>query len=178
MPDFKKGGFNKDRKPGSGFARGGDRPSYGAPSRRPQGGGFGSIETHSATCSKCNARCEVPFKPNGKKPIFCKDCYVRDDAGPSGKTFERREQRFERPDSRYDRPAFQKPAASVEDPRIGAMQKELSVVHAKLDALVESLHAAAYSSILTASNERTIATPEKAGAKATAKKAAKKAKKA
>lgn len=177
MPDFKKGGFNKDRKSGSGFARGNDRPSYGPPSRRPQGGGFGGVETHPATCSKCNARCEVPFKPNGKKPIFCKDCYVRDDAGPAGKTFERREQRFERPDSRYDRPAFQKPQAPVEDPRIGAMQKELSVVHAKLDALIESLHAAAYSSILTVSNERTEEKPKKAPAKVAVKKVAKKTKK-
>lgn len=34
---------------------------------------------HAATCSQCGDRCEVPFKPNGKKPIFCSNCFVKDE---------------------------------------------------------------------------------------------------
>lgn len=33
---------------------------------------------HSATCSHCGAACEVPFKPNGKKPVSCRDCYKKE----------------------------------------------------------------------------------------------------
>jgi CxxC-x17-CxxC domain-containing protein len=26
-------------------------------------------------CSDCGKECEVPFKPNGSKPVFCRDCF-------------------------------------------------------------------------------------------------------
>jgi CxxC-x17-CxxC domain-containing protein len=34
-------------------------------------------EMHKAVCSECKKECEVPFKPSGDRPIFCKDCYSR-----------------------------------------------------------------------------------------------------
>ncbi|MEK9160610.1 MAG: CxxC-x17-CxxC domain-containing protein [Patescibacteria group bacterium] len=39
-----------------------------------------SKQMHKANCSKCNNVCEVPFRPNGKKPVFCSNCFVKDDA--------------------------------------------------------------------------------------------------
>ena len=32
------------------------------------------------TCSKCGKECEVPFKPTGSKPVYCRDCFrtIRD----------------------------------------------------------------------------------------------------
>lgn len=141
MNDFKK----NFKKPG-GFKPGGfSRPSFGGPSR---GRDFnGPSETYKATCSKCNSACEVPFRPNGKKPVFCKNCFVRDDARPAGNTYEKRGYAPER--------SFApKPMAPVEDPRIAALQKELAIVHGKLDTLIENLESAAYSSILTKSAAR------------------------
>ena len=43
-------------------------------------GGFNSSprEMHKATCADCGKECEVPFKPNGKKPVLCKECYIKD----------------------------------------------------------------------------------------------------
>lgn len=38
---------------------------------------------YAATCSSCGASCEVPFKPNGKKPVACNDCYKKSDERPS-----------------------------------------------------------------------------------------------
>lgn len=32
--------------------------------------------THRATCSDCGRPCQVPFKPNKEKPVYCDDCYV------------------------------------------------------------------------------------------------------
>ena len=45
------------------------------------GGGFrrnfGPREMHKATCSECKKECEVPFKPTEGKPVYCKDCYMK-----------------------------------------------------------------------------------------------------
>ena len=43
------------------------------------GGGYGggAREMHKATCSECNKECEVPFKPRGDSPIYCKDCFIK-----------------------------------------------------------------------------------------------------
>lgn len=168
MNNFKKGNFNKDNRPG-GFSRGGmSRPSFGAGPRRPAGrDSYGPSESFKTSCSKCNAACEVPFKPNGKKPVYCKNCFVRDDTRSSGGSYEKRSYGPERPSAPAPTP--------VEDPRIGAMQKELAIVHAKLDTLIEHMGAAAYSSIIAASREH--AEKPKAAAKKTVaakKKAAKK----
>jgi CxxC-x17-CxxC domain-containing protein len=192
--------FKKNFKPGGARQGGFSRPSFGgsAGPRKSFGGGFGgSSETFKATCSKCNKGCEVPFRPNGKKPVFCKDCFVRDDsrdsrdsrdARPSGNSYgnsyEKRSYGNDRPE-RSERSFAPAPQAAVEDPRIGAMQRELTVVHAKLDTLIQSLESAAYSSILKTSVKKdekpavkaeAAPKPEKkAAAKAAPKKVAKKA---
>ena len=40
------------------------------------GGGFGgSRELHEAVCSACGITTQVPFKPSGSKPVYCRDCF-------------------------------------------------------------------------------------------------------
>ena len=42
-------------------------------------------EMHDATCAKCGATCQVPFKPRPEgKPVLCNDCFKQDraSAGP------------------------------------------------------------------------------------------------
>jgi CxxC-x17-CxxC domain-containing protein len=36
---------------------------------------FRNTEKHKAICDECKKECEVPFKPNGKKPVLCNECY-------------------------------------------------------------------------------------------------------
>ncbi|GFO97093.1 hypothetical protein ig2599ANME_1293 [groundwater metagenome] len=40
-------------------------------------GGFssGPREMHKATCADCKKETEVPFKPSGDRPVYCRDCY-------------------------------------------------------------------------------------------------------
>ncbi len=42
-------------------------------------GGFrrdqGPKEMHKAVCADCGKECEVPFKPSGDRPVYCKECY-------------------------------------------------------------------------------------------------------
>ena len=42
-------------------------------------GGFGGRrrEMHKATCADCKKECEVPFKPSGDRPVYCKECYSK-----------------------------------------------------------------------------------------------------
>ncbi len=69
----KKNSYKSAFKDGGGRDRGG----YGG------GSNSGSRPNmHSATCAKCRERCEVPFKPNGKKPIFCSNCFEREVQAP------------------------------------------------------------------------------------------------
>lgn len=32
-------------------------------------------ETFQATCARCGKVAELPFKPTGDKPVYCKECY-------------------------------------------------------------------------------------------------------
>ena len=51
-------GFQRDGGGGGGF------------DRRPR-------EMHKATCASCKKECEVPFKPSGDRPVYCKDCFSK-----------------------------------------------------------------------------------------------------
>jgi len=49
-----------------------------------QGGGFGGQprdfgprEMHKAVCSECGKETEVPFKPSGDRPVYCKECFMK-----------------------------------------------------------------------------------------------------
>jgi CxxC-x17-CxxC domain-containing protein len=48
MSDFNRGGFNRGPK-----------------------------EMHKAVCSECKKECEVPFKPSGDRPIYCRECFQK-----------------------------------------------------------------------------------------------------
>jgi len=30
-----------------------------------------------AVCAECKAECEVPFRPTGDRPVYCKDCFSK-----------------------------------------------------------------------------------------------------
>ena len=47
------------------------------------GGDFGGRprEMHKATCADCNQECEVPFKPSGDRPVYCKECFSKRKGG-------------------------------------------------------------------------------------------------
>lgn len=95
---YRDGGFGKGRgdkkyggknSGGRSFDRGGDRGFGGRDEGRPT--------MHKGTCDTCGRPCEVPFRPSGDRPIFCRDCFGKKESGGSVR-FERRES--ERP--RYE----------------------------------------------------------------------------
>jgi CxxC-x17-CxxC domain-containing protein len=46
---------------------------------RRQGGfrSFGEREMHKAVCADCGEECEVPFKPQEGRPVYCRNCYQK-----------------------------------------------------------------------------------------------------
>jgi CxxC-x17-CxxC domain-containing protein len=34
-------------------------------------------EMHKVTCADCGQETEVPFKPDGARPVYCRDCYQK-----------------------------------------------------------------------------------------------------
>ncbi len=148
MAEFKKsGGFRKNNHGGGGgFKPRGDRPSFG------HKGGFGGgsqggerPQLFDATCATCGKSCQVPFKPNGMKPVFCRDCFGDKRDTPRNDSF--RSERNDRNDApRYsDRnPAPRReeaPRASANDAQIESLKRQIDAVHNKLDVVIEMMKA-------------------------------------
>ncbi len=88
---------------------------------------------HRATCAECGNMCEVPFRPNGKKPVFCPDCFgAKRDGGYQGfkKDFA--------PRAENRAPAHQT-AAPAKDHRIDEIKAQLGAIGTKLDRLIAAL---------------------------------------
>lgn len=50
---------------------------------------YGKPVSHKATCADCGKSCEVPFKPNGKKPVLCSKCFNKDGTAYASKPWEK-----------------------------------------------------------------------------------------
>lgn len=86
-------GGNRDR---GGFGGGRDRDRGGR-------GDFGEKRMHKATCAECGNECEVPFKPSGDKPVYCSNCFGKDDGGFKSKKTDESKQVFELLNTKLDR---------------------------------------------------------------------------
>ena len=43
----------------------------------------GSKTLNKASCASCGTSCQVPFKPNGKKPVYCLPCFQKNNSHAS-----------------------------------------------------------------------------------------------
>lgn len=46
-----------------------------------QGNNFRERAMHKTICADCKKECEVPFKPTGDRPVYCKECFSKRKAG-------------------------------------------------------------------------------------------------
>ena len=51
------------------------RKAEGGRGDRGFGGGGGYREMHPAVCAECGKDTEVPFRPRGDRPVYCRDCF-------------------------------------------------------------------------------------------------------
>lgn len=52
-----------------------DRPDFR--DRGRQDGAFRERSLHKAVCADCKKECEVPFRPTGDRPVYCRDCFSK-----------------------------------------------------------------------------------------------------
>jgi len=57
------------------FGAGAPRTSQSRPPSRMGGARDEQFQKFDAVCSNCGKACQVPFRPDGKKPVYCKNCF-------------------------------------------------------------------------------------------------------
>lgn len=60
------------------------KPVQGRPHGRAQGRREKIL--YKAICADCHKDCEIPFKPTGERPVYCKECFSKRKAGNPVKT--------------------------------------------------------------------------------------------
>lgn len=133
------GNFNRNNeRQGGGFHRGfGGGKTFGGGNRF--GGRDGQVSSdrpmHRAVCDTCGADFELPFRPKGDRPVFCKDCFGK--KGESGRPHTFSDERNER---------RERPGGTVFFGKDGSQDKcskevveQLKLLNTKIDALVKVL---------------------------------------
>lgn len=137
MNKFRKphGNGGRDRGP---FGGGGsNRPDFRGASRPQDPRRSDAPEQFDAICSTCGRACRVPFRPNGQKPVYCRECFGNPARSSEGKeSFIRR-----------DAPGgFAPPREFREGPReIAELKQQIGALNVKMDVVlraVESLRPA------------------------------------
>lgn len=123
--------FNRDRNQGGNRDFGSRGGFNDRRSERPQ--------MHPATCSNCGKPCEVPFKPNGSKPVLCNDCF-RQSGGPERRFDDRGRGNDRGP--RFDKPRFEPRRDNRPTPPPAPHKEEFNAINHKLDKILGILMAA------------------------------------
>ncbi len=129
MNKFRKPHGNGDRDGGRFNKRGQGHPGFERPAR-PQFGGprRDGPELFDAVCSKCGKDCQVPFRPSGQKPVYCRACF----GGPAAQVPSNRENFRDRG------------AANSFEPRIGNksiadLERQIWAMNNKIDSMLKIL---------------------------------------
>lgn len=127
MGDFKKeNNFEQGRRRFE--RRDGGRLSFNNQDRGP-------AALFKATCAKCGVSCEVPFRPTGGRPIYCRDCFQgKNDAGDGvgGSRFSKKDYGGKN----YSRPDFRSGVGSND-----GLRSQLESINVKMDRLIKAVEA-------------------------------------
>ena len=122
-----KGRFDKkprhDARGGGRDDRGGDR-------------GAREMQLFPATCTTCGKSCEVPFRPDGTKPVLCRDCFATKNASPE-RLFGRDDRNDRRPDTHSERTYDAPRASAAPSVDIAPLTRQVSALEAKISQLVD-----------------------------------------
>ncbi len=76
---YESKGFQDPRKckPCRDYAKQSRGGGYGGKRSGGGGGGYDRAprQLYDAVCSSCGVQTQVPFQPNGSKPVYCRECY-------------------------------------------------------------------------------------------------------
>ena len=89
-----------------------------------------NLEMFQATCASCGNTCEVPFRPNGKKPVYCKECFAKN-GGPALES-----RRDFAPRREFSQPA---PVRLETGKEMGEMKRQIETLNYKLDKIIDMI---------------------------------------
>ncbi len=96
---------------------------------------------HKTVCDACHKPCEVPFKPNGQKQVFCDACFAKTRQTETSDYVRRKDKTvFDGPDSGkpfQTSETFTSSIATPGDAKIAELKREINSVNAKLDKLID-----------------------------------------
>lgn len=126
---FRKPSFGGGR---GGFGGGGNRGGFGGPRHDDRG----EREMFTATCADCGNDCQVPFRPNGTKPVYCNNCFQRDEQP----RFDGPKRDFAPPRPRPEHGVFAPkpaPAAGNYGKEIAELKTQIEILHSKIDRIIK-----------------------------------------
>ncbi len=125
MRNFNPGNRSRDRRdfPRRSF---GDRDS-----RRPS--------LYDAVCDECGKDCQVPFKPSGKKPVYCSDCFEKKGGSNGNRSRDRRD--FPRR-SFGDRDSRRPSQSNINNRSISQLVEKIEILNTRLDTIIGLLSSA------------------------------------
>ncbi len=140
MREYNRNNKNRSGRRGSGKGDSGKfgKRDFGRSSKRDSGrfgrrdsgrSGSGKPEMHRVVCDKCKESCEVPFKPTEDKPVYCRDCFRKEESP-------RQESRSGYGRSRRD----VRPRHESSESRHDKLAEEFQQINAKLDKILEMLN--------------------------------------
>jgi CxxC-x17-CxxC domain-containing protein len=163
MKDFKKGGRGGFRQ--NSF---GGRPSFTNNARggRSTNRGFdqGATEMFSATCAQCGKRCEVPFRPTGERPVFCRDCFRSQEHVP-GRNSNGEEHRgmhnspVSRGGERTEREFRPHPTKTYSPDGLDSLKRQIIALESKVDRILQIVAKRSASPTLATPPEEEVAHP-------------------
>ncbi len=159
MKNFQPGGLRNRRDDIGGRPRGdvaqyapktrGDRPAFKKPFGEKRSGGFNPKDraprdqkSYPAVCSTCGQACDVPFRPNGTKPVLCRNCYSSKPSSATNMTGNR--DRFTQNEQRgHTAPinAQSHTPAGVSTEAYALMQKQLVMLEEKINQILSLVQA-------------------------------------
>ena len=123
---------------GGGSYGGGGRGGFGGGNRGGFGGGGFQKPSFPARCNECGNSCTVPFKPNGSKPVLCRDCFRGSDNGVESRSFDRKPSFEGGSNDRFeDRPRAPRSGPAPVGP---SLKSEIQSINRKLDQILAILN--------------------------------------
>ncbi|MFC1626854.1 CxxC-x17-CxxC domain-containing protein [Patescibacteria group bacterium] len=120
MSNFKFG--NRSRGSNDSFRRNSGGRDGGRDGGRPT--------MHDAVCHDCGKNCQVPFRPNNDKPIFCSECFETKGGRDNNRSNRRDSGR---------RDFGNRDSGRSSDRRLGYIEDKIDTLNVKLDRVIDLL---------------------------------------
>ena len=154
MNKFEKGGPRKEGGGGYGGRSNIGGPKFGGNkfggSRDGGNRPGGRMELFPAICADCGKKCEVPFRPSGERPVYCRDCFGkqpqvpgRNSNGQDGPRQDYRPAPFDPAQGKPQQYSSPRPVGSGQagpsqsDPGFEALHRQITALESKVNRILE-----------------------------------------